>query len=93
MALVKNYGLSTTDDVAFNVVFAIPNNCDYAVTTNTGKHYVTVALKKGQTVPSTTYINCSINLSAISDILDVNFQQVLGSITSTKPKMKVDNCM
>lgn len=92
MALVKDYGISTTNDVNFSVTFSIPNNCDYTLTTNTGKYYLTVCLNKGQTVPSSVFIPCTVSVTAISDIADIQFQQVLNGITTSKPKMKIENC-
>ena len=92
MGLVKDYGLSTTNAYNFSVTFAIPNNCDYVLTSNAGKYYVTVSLNKGQTVPSSVFVPCTVSVTAISDITDVQFQQILNGITTTKPKMKVDNC-
>lgn len=92
MALVKDYGTSTTNDINFSVTFAIPNNCDYVLSTNTGKYCITVSLNKGQTVPSSVFMNCTVSVSAIANIVDVQFEQVLSGITTIKPKMRVDNC-
>lgn len=92
MALVKDYGTSTTDDVNFSVVFSIPNNCDYQVTNPTGKYVVNVYLKKGQTVPSSVFVPVTLSLASIADILNVEFEQVLSGITTNKPKLSVNNC-
>ena len=91
MALVKDYLISTTNDTNFTVNFAIPNNCDYQLSTNSGKYNIAVSLNKGQTVPSAVFVNCSVSVAAINNIADVQFQQVYNG-TVTKPKLYVDNC-
>jgi len=93
MGLVKDYGISTPNDINCTVTFSIPNNCDYVLTTNTGKYYITVSLNKGQTTPSSVFIPCTVSVTMISDIADVLFQQVLSGITTVKPKLKIENCV
>ena len=92
MALVKDYGISTINDTNFTVTFSIPDNCDFKLTSAAGKYYITVGLMKGQTIPSAVYMPCTASVAAIADVTDLQFQQVLYGITTTKPKMRVDNC-
>ncbi len=91
MALVIDYGLQVENYPSFQINFSIPNNCDYTQLTDKKVHYITVALNKGQTVPSTVFTACSITLAAIDDVLDVCFEQVLNNATSSKPKFRVEN--
>lgn len=92
MALVKNYGVQVQTYPSFQISFSIPNNCDYTQRTNNKIHYITVALNKGQTIPSSVFVACTVNLSAIDDKLDVYFEQILNNITSTKPVVTINNC-
>ena len=92
MALVNNYGVHVQTYPSFQINFSIPNNCDYTQRTVSKIHYITVFLNKGQTVPSTTLVPCTVNLSAIDDKLDVYFEQILNNITSTKPVVTINNC-
>lgn len=92
MALVINYGLQVQTLPSFAINFSIPNNCDYSVRTVSKIHYITVSLNKGQTVPSTVYIACSVNFSAIDDNLNVEFEQIINSTTVKKPVLSVVSC-
>lgn len=92
MSLVSNYATINIGNQNFNIVFAIPDNCDYNVV-NSGKVYtLTVQLKSGQTQPSSRTITYTVAASAVMGELNVNFVQILGGVTTTKPKTIVETC-
>ncbi len=92
MALVKDYEVKELTYPDFQVNFKIPDNCNYTLALVSKIYNVTVQLNPGLTKPSANYVSCSIQTAAISDLLEVDFIQILNGVTSNKPKIKVNNC-
>lgn len=92
MALVKDYGVKVLTYPNFEVSFKIPDNCNFVVNLNSKVYNITVQLNPGCVKPSAVYMPCTTAMNAVDDLLDANFVQILGGITTTKPKLRVDNC-
>lgn len=91
MSLVKDYSVTNTTALNFKAVFNIPDNCNYSA--NLGAvNVITVQLMKGQTVPSSTYVPCLVMMVAANDALELNFDQILNGVTSTRPRIIIENC-
>lgn len=92
MALVKDYGISTDDNLNFKVNFWIPDNCDFKLELFDKTYAVSVWLHKGHSTPSPNFIGCQVDVLAIEDNVAVDFEQKLNGITTTKPKIRVADC-
>jgi hypothetical protein len=92
MDFVKHYDLATDNDIDFKVKFSIPDNCDYSYRLLDAEYRISVELRRGQTEPSTDYIEHEVEIEAIDDTVSVVFEQNVDSVWKFKPKMKVDNC-
>lgn len=88
MALLRHYGVSTSDSLTFEASFEIPNNCNYNITTSGKIIYINIQLNSGQTVPSTTFTMNYEDFVTTDGYLDLQFKQTQGT-TVTKPKIKI----
>jgi ribosomal protein L16 Arg81 hydroxylase len=91
MALLGHYGVSSDNSLTFTVDFAIPNNCNYNITTVSKINYINIQLNSGQTIPSTTFNSFTEDFITTDGYLNLQFKQTQNSTTVTKPKMLVTN--
>ena len=89
MALLRFYGISSSNSLTFVTQFEIPNNCNYNVTLVNKVNYINIQLNAGQTVPSTTFTMNSEDFSTTDGIINLQFKQTQGTVVTTKPKIVV----
>lgn len=89
MALLGHYGVSSDDSLTFTVDFAIPNNCNYNLTSVAKINYINIQLNSGQTIPSTTFNSYTEDYVTTDGVLNLQFKQTQSGITSTKPKIGI----
>lgn len=88
MALLRYYGVSSTDSLTFEASFEIPNNCNYNITTSGKISYINIQLNSGQTVPSTTFTMNYEDFVTTNGSLNLQFKQTYNGVV-TKPKIDV----
>lgn len=89
MALLRFYGISSSNSLTFVTQFEIPNNCNYNVTLVNKVNYINIQLNAGQTVPSTTFTMNSEDFITMDGIINLQFKQTQGTVVTTKPKIVV----
>ena len=88
--LVASYSLSSPNDSSYQLTFAIPDNCEYAVTLEDDIYIVTVNLKYGQTQPSSKYVTYTYTFATGGDIEIVFDQEICeGNTSNRKPALRV----
>ena len=87
MALLRFYGISSSNSLTFVTQFEIPNNCNYNVTLVNKVNYINIQLNAGQTVPSTTFTMNSEDFITTDGIINLQFKQTQGTVVTTKPKI------
>lgn len=89
MALLRFYGISSSNSLTFVTQFEIPNNCNYNVTLVNKVNYINIQLNAGQTVPSATFTMNSEDFITTDGIINLQFKQTQGTVVTTKPKIVV----
>ena len=89
MALLRFYGISSSNSLTFVTQFEIPNNCNYNVSLVNKVNYINIQLNAGQTVPSTTFTMNSEDFITTDGIINLQFKQTQGTVVTTKPKIVV----
>lgn len=78
------YSLDKINANQCNIVFNIPDNCYHEIVLATGKYTISIKLNPGQTSPSTTFVEKTELLNAISDNVNFKFEQYLSSTNIVK---------
>jgi hypothetical protein len=78
------YSLEKINATQCNMVFNIPDNCYYEVTVAAGKYTIAIKLNPGQTTPSTSFVEKTETLNAISDDVNFKFEQYLSATSIVK---------
>ena len=89
MALLRSYGVSSTDSLTFTVEFEIPDNCNYSIKTVGTINNICIELDPGQTQPSTDYKTYKEYFVTTDGELEVQFKQTQGGGTLIKPKYTI----
>ena len=89
MALLRFYGISSSNSLTFVTQFEIPNNCNYNLTLVNKVNYINIQLNAGQTVPSATFTMNSEDFITTDGIINLQFKQTQGTVVTTKPKIVV----
>jgi hypothetical protein len=75
----------------FLITFEIPDNCFYEFTIASGVYTIAIKLNPGQTLPSTTFMECKEKACIINKTLVTNFEQYLKSgVVIKKPKANIE---
>ena len=93
MALLGNYDFKTVTEDEFDFSFEIPDNCNYTTEYDADKNIntISITLNSGQSQPSGTYNTEYLTFNATDGLLDLQIQQTLNGVTSTKPRITVYN--
>ena len=89
MALLRFYGVSSSDSLTFEAQFEIPSNCNYNLTVVSKVNYINIQLNAGQTIPSTTFTMNSEDFVTTDGVLNLQFKQTQGSVVTSRPKIVV----
>jgi hypothetical protein len=89
MTLLRHYGIASDDNETFDVKFEIPNNCSYSVNISGKIKYINIDLNSGQTIPSSTFIMYSEEITTVDGNLSLQFKQTENGVTKIKPKLVI----
>ena len=89
MALLRFYGVSSSDSLTFEAQFEIPSNCNYNLTVVSKVNYINIQLNAGQTVPSSTFTMNSEDFVTTDGVLNLEFKQTQGTVVTKRPKIAV----
>lgn len=93
MELLGIYTIARVDEKNYNLIYEIPDNCDFSVADKDGVYAITIELKPGQTEPSQKFVTETVDCEAFEGVIDIKFIQQdyenFGATYATKPKIKV----
>ena len=89
MTLLRYYGIASDDNETFDVKFEIPNNCNYTINLSGKIKYINIALNSGQTIPSSTFIMYTDEITTLDGNLSLQFKQTENGVTKIKPKLVI----
>jgi ABC-type polysaccharide transport system permease subunit len=94
MELLGTYSLRRINEKNYELIYDIPDNCNFSVADKDGVYVITIELKNGQTQPSTKFITEKTTCTAFDKIIEIKFTQenylVLNATFKTKPKIRID---
>ena len=90
--MLGEYTCEKENSTQFRISFNIPDNCFYNLVYSSGKYAVEIQLNPKETVPSKVFIEQTEIVSAISNCLDLRFEQTDASgIVIKKPSVVVND--
>ncbi|MCL9805291.1 hypothetical protein NAT51_07150 [Flavobacterium amniphilum] len=90
--MLGEYTCEKENSTQFRISFNIPDNCSYNLGYSSGKYSVEIQLNPKETIPSKVFIEQTEIVSAVSNCLDLRFEQTDASgIVIKKPSVIIND--
>jgi hypothetical protein len=90
--LLGNYNLSASENILYQLVFEIPENCEFTTSSTNHVHCITITLKPGETEPSEIYVSNRLEFTMTNRLIVIEFEQECNENALTKrPVIRVED--
>lgn len=76
--LLGNYSLTASENILYQLVFDIPENCEFTTASEGAINVITICLKEGELEASDKYVSNQLEFTMIDHQIVIEFEQDCG---------------